>query len=134
MIKPYLMFNRECEEAFKLYQRAFDGELVAMQKYGEIPPSETFTVAESDKELVLHAQLKLTETGYIMGSDTQREMGDSNGLAISIELNSTECAEKIWTVLKEEGTVLMELQPSFFAKLHGTVKDKYGFSWMFTVN
>ncbi|MEY8757579.1 hypothetical protein AB9M93_24320 [Peribacillus frigoritolerans] len=51
MIKPYLMFNRECEEAFKLYIEAFGGELIAMQKYSEIPSSPDFPVEESDKTL-----------------------------------------------------------------------------------
>ncbi len=49
MIKPYLMFNRECEEAFKFYIEAFGGELIAMQKYSEIPSSPDFPVEESDK-------------------------------------------------------------------------------------
>lgn len=44
MIKPYLMFNRECDEAFKSYQKAFVGEMVAMQKYGDMPPSPDFPV------------------------------------------------------------------------------------------
>lgn len=133
MIKPYLMFNRECEEAFKWYQKAFDGEMVMMQKYGEMPSDPNFPIAESDKNLVLHAQLKLTDSGSIMGSDGKRDFPDSQKVVISVELNSEDCAKNAWNVLADGGTILMDLQPTFFAKQHGSVKDKYGVSWMFTV-
>lgn len=133
MIKPYLMFNRECEEAFKLYQEAFDGELLAMQKYGDMPPNPEFPVDESDKDLVLHAQLKLTENGYIMGSDGSHDFNEGQKVCISVELNSEEPAIKAWNILKEGGNVQMDLQPTFFSKLHGSVKDKFGITWMFTV-
>lgn len=134
MITPYLMFNRECDEAFKMYQKAFDGEMLAIQKYGDMPPNPEFPVGESDKNLVLHAQLKLTESGMIYGSDGQRNYDDSPKVSISVELDSEEKALKAWEVLKEGGSVYMELQSTFFAKLHGSVQDKYGVTWMFTVN
>lgn len=133
MIKPYLMFNRECDEAFKLYQKAFNGEMVSIQKYGDMPPNPQFPVAESDKSLVLHAELKLTESGTIMGSDGNREFQTGDRVSISVELDSEELAKNAWNILKDGGAVHMELQPTFFAKLHGSVKDKYGVTWMFTV-
>lgn len=133
MIKPYLMFNRECEEAFKLYQEAFDGELIAMQKYGDMPTNPEFPVDESDKNLVLHAQLKLTENGYIMGSDSNRDLQDGQKVSISVELNAVEPAMKAWNLLKEGGNIQMDLQPTFFSRLHGSVTDKFGITWMFTV-
>lgn len=134
MIKPYLMFNRECEEAFKLYIEAFGGELIAMQKYSEIPSSPDFPVEEGDKDLVLYSQIRLTEDGILMGSDSNRELEDSDKVVVSVELNSEEQAREAWNILKEEGSIHMDLYATFFAKLHGSLKDKFGVSWMFTVN
>ncbi|MEH7505531.1 VOC family protein [Neobacillus drentensis] len=133
MIKPYLMFNRECEEAFNWYQKAFDGEMILMQRYGEMPANPNFPIPESDKNLVLHAQLKLTDSGIIMGSDGNRDFPNSEKVVVSVELDTEERAKNAWNVLSDGGTILMDLQPTFFAKLHGSVKDKYGVSWMFTV-
>lgn len=134
MINPYLMFNGECEEAFRLYQNAFNGEIMAMPKYGEMPPNPDFPVAEEDRNLVLHAQLKLTESGVVMGADGKRTLPDSEKVYISVMLDSEEQAKRAWNMLKDGGTVFMELQPAFFAKLHGSLKDKYGICWMFSVN
>ncbi|WHZ00629.1 VOC family protein [Neobacillus sp. YX16] len=134
MIKPYLMFNRECDEAFKWYQKAFDGEIIAIQKYGDMPPSPDFPIAESDKDLVLHIEMKITETGYILGSDYRQDLQDAGKVCISVELNSEESAIRAWSILSEDGNIHMDLQPTFFAKLHGSVKDKFGVTWMFTVS
>ncbi|WP_160718930.1 VOC family protein [Bacillus sp. USDA818B3_A] len=134
MITPYLMFNRECGEAFSMYQKAFDGEMVSIQKYGDMPPNPEFPVAESDKDLVLHAQLKLTDSGLIYGSDGHRSTEGSPKVSISVELDSEGRAKKAWDILKDGGSVYMELQPTFFSKLHGSLQDKYGVTWMFTVN
>ncbi|WHX90445.1 VOC family protein [Peribacillus simplex] len=109
MIKPYLMFNRECEAAFKLYIEAFGGELIAMQKYSELPSSPDFPVEESDKELVLYSQLRITEDGFIMGSDSKRELNDSDKVVVSVELNSEEKARMAWDILKEDGSIHMDL-------------------------
>lgn len=134
MIKPYLMFNRNCAEAFSMYQKAFNGEMIAIQKYGDMPPSPEFPITEEDKDLVLHAELKLTASGHIMGSDSQRELQEGEKVVISVELNDEERAISAWNILKDGGSVFMDLAPTFFAKLHGSVKDKYGVTWMFTVN
>ncbi|MDN4073174.1 VOC family protein [Fictibacillus terranigra] len=132
-IKPYLMFNRDCEEAFHLYQRAFQGEMVAIQKYGEMPPNREFPLAEDDKKLVLHAQLKLTESGYVMGYDGNRDIQNGEKVCISVEIDSEDRARNAWNLLKEGGSIHMDLQETFFSKLHGSLKDRYGVTWMFTV-
>ncbi|MDQ1002435.1 putative glyoxalase superfamily protein PhnB [Neobacillus niacini] len=51
-----------------------------------------------------------------------------------MELNSEESAIRAWNIIKEDGTIHMALQPTFFAKLPGSVKDKFGVPWMFTVS
>lgn len=91
MIKPYLMFNRECEEAFTLYQKAFDGEITMIQKYSEMPANPDFIVAENDKDLILHAEVRITESATILGADMKQESSDSGKVAISVELDSQEC-------------------------------------------
>lgn len=134
MIKPYLMFNRQCDEAFHLYKQAFAGEFVSFQKYGDMPPNPDFPVPEGDRDLVLHAELKLGEAGTIFGSDGKHATEGPGVVGISVELDCETLARSAWDVLKADGTAKMELQPTFFAKLHGSITDKFGVSWIFTVN
>jgi PhnB protein len=129
LIAPYLRFNGNCEEAFDLYRRAFEGELLSLQRYGDVPG-----FAEIGADQILHAQLRLTGDSYIMGSDTGEDIVPGSSVYISLELTDEALAQRAWALLADGGSVLMELDSTFFAKLHGSVADKYGFVWMFTVN
>ena len=135
MVKPYLMFSGNCAEAFDLYYRAFDGEVIRMERYGDMPPNPEFPVSEDKKNLVLHVELRLTNDGFILGCDSSFiEAGNAiNTVCISVELDSEDKARKAWNLLKEKGSVRMDLGPQFFARLHGSLIDKYGITWLFTV-
>ena len=132
MTGHYLMFNRNCAEAFELYSKALNAEVSEIQKYGDMPPNPAFPIADSDKDLVLHARMKIGET-EIMGADSpQRGQGGDN-MYITITSEDEAYVKKAWGFLKQDGHIYMELAPSFFAALHGSLKDKFGINWMFTV-
>lgn len=132
MIKPYLLFHGKCDEAVNMYVNAFDGEIVSMMKYSDIPSSAGFTATEDNRNLVIHTCIKIAD-GFIFASDSQSEKQPGTMMSISVELDSEEVARKAWDILKEDGEVLMDLSSHFFADLHGTVRDKYGVTWMFTI-
>ena len=37
-----------------------------------------------------------------------------------------------WNLLKEDAEIYMDLAPTFFAALHGSLRDRFGVNWMFT--
>ncbi|WLV24769.1 VOC family protein [Aciduricibacillus chroicocephali] len=133
MIRPYLKFNREAAKAFELYKTAFDGEIIKIQKYGDMPANPNFPILKEDKELILHLEMKLTGSGIIMGSDTRNNLTGEGKVSISVEFDSEIEAQKAWNTLKEDAKVGMELQQTFFAKQHGSLRDKFGVDWVFTV-
>lgn len=51
---------------------------------------------------------------------------------VSITTKDAGFIQRAWDVLKQDGKVYMELAPSFFADLHGSLQDKFGINWMLT--
>ena len=51
---------------------------------------------------------------------------------VSITAKDADFIQKAWNVLKQDGEVYMELTASFFAVLHGSLRDRFGINWMFT--
>jgi PhnB protein len=39
-LNPYLIFNGQCEAAFRLYEQALGGEIAAMMTFGDGPMAE----------------------------------------------------------------------------------------------
>jgi PhnB protein len=52
---------------------------------------------------------------------------------ITLTSSNAEMIKQAWDTLKKDGKVYLELNPTFFAKLHGHLQDKFGTNWMFSV-
>lgn len=131
MVGHYLLFNRNCAQAAAVYEKAFDAKVLEMQKYGDMPPNPQFPVPESDKELVLHSRLLIDGMELMCADSPQRSAGCDN-MYVSITTKDEAYVRRAWDVLKEGGEVYMDLAPSFFATLHGSLQDRFGINWMFT--
>ena len=54
---------------------------------------------------------------------------NKNDVTLLIDCESEEEVNRLYNGLREEGTVLMELQDMFWGTKYGKVKDKFGFTW-----
>jgi PhnB protein len=137
-VSTYLNFARNTEEVFKFYKSVFGGEFLGngIQRFKDIPPSDGMpTVAEKDKNLVMHVELKITGGHILMGTDAPESMGFSlnfgNNVHISLEPDSKAETKELFDDLSAGGKVTMELQDTFWGAYYGSCTDKYGVQWMF---
>ena len=133
MVGHYLMFNRNCAEALEIYAKAFDAQITEMQKYGDLPPGPAFPVAASDKGLVLHSRLTI-KGSELMCADAHERSEEGTNMYVAVTSPDTAFVKKAWDILKDGAEIYMELAPSFFASLHGSLQDRFGINWMFTVS
>lgn len=129
-IKPYLYFNGNCREALEYYAEVFKTEKPRLMLYGDMPSNEKFPMDEEAKKRVLHAEIKIKEN-TLMFSDsfpgTDLVMGGN--IELVYMSGDMEEVKYIFSKLKEEGKVAMELQETFWSKCYGTLTDKYGIGW-----
>lgn len=131
MISHYLLFNRNCDEAVRTYEKAFHGKITEMRTYADMPSNPDFPIPEADRNLVLHARLKLFDMEIMCADSSERSISGTN-MYVSVTTEDGACVERAWEILKQGGKIYMELTPSFFAKKHGSLQDKFGINWMFT--
>jgi PhnB protein len=124
---PYLSFNGQCEEAFKLYEKCLDGKIIFMQTYGDSPMGQQ-TPPELHKR-VMHATLAVGDQ-VLQGSDAPGGYEKPQGFTVAISLNDAAEAERIFSALAENGTVQMPLEATFWALRFGMVIDRFGIPWM----
>src|SRR5215204_2485256 len=77
-VSTYLNFPGNTEEAFNFYKSVFGGEFFGngIMRFGDIPPSpENPPLAEGDKNLVMHVELRILDSHSLMGTDAQESMG-----------------------------------------------------------
>lgn len=131
MVGHYLLFNRNCEQAIETYVNAFEATVTEVRKYSDMPQNPAFPIAEADLNLVLHARLQIGDT-ELMCADSGSKLVAGDHMYVTITTKDIELVKRAWHILKENGTIYMDLTPSFFASLHGSLRDQYGINWMFT--
>lgn len=133
----YLNFERETEQAFSFYKSIFGTEYEGdIMRAKDVPPAEGQPpVAEADQDLVMNIVLPILGGVRIMGTDMPESMGfklvKGNNMSIMLEPDTREETDRLFTALKEGGTVDMELQDMFWGDYFGSVVDKFGIQWMF---
>jgi len=129
-INVYLNFNGNCREAVEFYADVFGTEQPQIMTYGQAPPDPNFALPDEAKDLVLHAKLNITGS-TVMFSDVLPDMPLIIGNNISLVIGSNKMDElkSLFNKLKEDGTIIMELQETFWSKCYGNVTDKFGIGW-----
>lgn len=137
-VSTYLNFSRNTEEAFNFYKSVFGGEFGGngIQRMKDVPASDGMpALAEADKNLVMHVELKITGGHTLMGTDAPESMGfhvkAGNNVHISLEPDSKAETTKLFKALSSGGKVTMELQDMFWGAYYGSCTDKFGVQWMF---
>ncbi|KLT71755.1 MULTISPECIES: VOC family protein [Flavobacterium] len=133
-VNPYLIFNGNCEEAFLFYKSVFGGEFPYIGKFKDMPEGEEGCTGASEKDAdrIMHVSLPIGDT-ILMGSDSSEQSGDvvvGGNFSVSINVASTEEADRIFNGLSAGGAVYMPMEKTFWGAYFGMFKDKFDISWM----
>ncbi|GIP32017.1 VOC family protein [Paenibacillus sp. J2TS4] len=132
-VDVYINFNGNCREAVEFYAQVFGTEEPQIMTFGETPPNPEFTLPEEAKDLVMHTRLNINGSN-VMFSDVFPGMpfvaGNNINLAF-VSKNMDEIKAR-FNKLKEDGTVIMDLQETFWSQCYGSLTDKFGIQWQFS--
>jgi PhnB protein len=130
-LTSYLMFNGQCETAFKFYEKCLGGKITDIMTYSQSPePAMMDGIPPEWHNKIMHVGLKIGDQ-ELMGSDSPPKYHeDPQGFSVTINLNDPAEAERIFHTLAENGTVKMPLQQTFWAYRFGMLVDQFGIPWM----
>lgn len=137
-VSTYLNFSKNTEEAFNFYKSVFGGEFFGggPMRFGDVPPQDGMpALAEEDRNLIMHIELRILGVHTLMGTDAPESMGftvsPGNNVNINLQPDTRKETKELFTALAEGGTVTMELQDMFWGDYFGSCTDKFGIYWMF---
>ena len=122
-----LLFNGQCEAAFRFYERCLGGKIVSIFTWGKSPMAGDAPPGWAEK--VMYGSLTIDET-LISGSDVPPPHYEQpRGFEIMIEPEDPRDAERIFHALAENGTVAMPIQETFWSVRFGVLVDQFGIRW-----
>ena len=136
LINPSINFNGNAEEAFNFYKSVFGGEFATIVRLKDISSPE-FPVAENDANKIMHIALPIGPN-ILIGNDVPEFMGrvneNENRSKISINAESREEADKLFSGLSAGGSVEVPIGDSPWGSYFAMFRDKYGIEWMVDFN
>lgn len=128
IIKPYLTFFGNAEDAMHFYLDVFGAELTTLSRY-EGSPME---LPEGYENKILHAEIRVAEQSILLcdampGSDEIKQ----SRISLSIDYPQIMEMENLFKKLSEGGVIEMPLQDTFWGARFGMLTDKFGIGWMF---
>ena len=107
-VSPYLEFKGECEDAFTFYAQCLGGTLGGVFRYTGTPLAGQVPADWRDK--VMHASLTIGSQA-LMGADLSPDRyTEPKGFSLSVQLNDTAEAERIFGELSTNGRILTPLE------------------------
>jgi PhnB protein len=127
-LHTYLNYGGNCEEAFRFYEKNLGGKITFMMRYADQPDPKN--IPPGTEKFVLYANMSIAGT-ELMGSDVPPErFQPMRSVYLSLAVDSSEEAERIFKLLNEGGEVFMPMEETFFAHRFGMLRDRFGTSWM----
>ena len=127
-LSPYLLFNGQCEEAFKFYEKTLGAKIELISRYGESPMAHAVPAEWANK--VMHASLNINGM-ILMGSDPPPgRFQPQQGFSIALTTKDPDETERIFHELEQGGRVDMPVQKTFWSARFGMLVDQFGIPWM----
>jgi PhnB protein len=125
----YLNYGGNCAEAFRFYEKHLGGKITFLMTHGQSPDAHSVSAEMKDK--VLHARIEIGRTA-LMASDVPPEahFQPMRSVYLSLSVESSSEAERIYALLAEGGQIFMKMEETFFAYRFGSLRDRFGTSWM----
>ena len=122
--KPFLMFqNGVAQAALDLYLVTFpDSSIVQIEKYTEADPGPTGTIKV--------ATFTLCGREFMCSdSPIEHEFSFTPSSSIFVDFDTQEELERVFSVLSDEGSILMPPDNYGFSQQFAWVNDRFGVSW-----
>lgn len=132
LLNPYLQFRGNAREAMEFYRSVFGGELdVSTFRDFQMPG-----IDEAEADSVMHSQLTTSAGFVLMGADVPSMMPyvPAAGMTIALSGNEVDELRGYWDRLSEGADVEMPLELAPWGDLYGQLTDKYGISWMASID
>ena len=128
-LNSYLIFNGKAEAAFAFYEQCLRGKITSKMRFGEAPGCENMPAGTRD--WLIHVRLEIGDQ-VLMASDCppDRPYEGIKGCSVSLQVDSIAEGERLFNALKENGTVQMPYEKTFWAERFAMLVDQFGVPWM----
>ena len=131
-VDPYLLFNGNCEEAFKFYEKLLGGKIVMKMTHRESPMAAQTPPDWQDK--IIHIRMDVGDRVLMASDAPPGHYEKPQGFSVSITAKDPAEAERFFNELSKDGKVIMPLGKTFWSPAFAMLVDRFAIPWMVNCN
>ncbi len=129
-LEMFFNFDGNCLEAVEFYAKVFKTKVHNLMTYKDTPPDPNYILPEADKDRIMYAGIEFPNmVGMFMDVPSGYPLTIGSNISPTISTDDKEEVVRLFSELKEGGTVDTDLCQTFFSELYGMVTDRFGISW-----
>lgn len=128
----YLTFSGQAEDALKLYQKTFDGNIQTLTRYQDAP----FDVPTNYKNKIMYAEFEFGAIQLLVSdiAPNRYDLQIGNHVAFMLDGNDKNRMKDIFNSLATQGTVIEPFEETFWGTVFGMVTDPFDITWKINVS
>ena len=131
-INPYILFNGQCEEAMRFYEKCLGGKIAMIMTYGE-SPAASHVPPEMAKQII-HATLTVGDFNLQASDCPPDKYAKPQGFSVTLQVKDAAKAGSVLKALAEGGNITMPFSSTFWSPGFGMLSDRFGIPWMVNCN
>lgn len=129
LVIPTLHFCGQCEDAVRLYEKAFGCKVRSLMHYSDAVQRGWEQDISEKRNTVYHSEVLFGEQLFRMSDGAETEPNTNTSVFFAINLDTVEEVEKAFEVLQTSGTVIDPLESTPYSACMGSIMDKFGIRW-----
>ena len=130
-IQPYLFFEGRCEEALEFYKTHLGAKITMLMRFKEAPDPSMISPGSENK--IMHASFTVGPSTVSASDGKCSGTTKMDGFALTLYVATSADAQRLFTILSQNGEVTMPLAKTFYSPSFGMLKDQFGLHWMVMV-
>ena len=131
IVTPGFNFNGSCEEAMRLYEKAFGTTIEFMLRYSDADERDWKTpLTDEQKNMVYHAEMFLGSQRLMFSDIIEFDLSQGNSLFLTVTFDDAESVKQAYQVLQEGSTIVFPMKSTTYSSCFVSLVDRFGIRWV----
>ena len=131
IVTPNFNFNGQCEEAIKLYEKAFNAQIDFVLRYHEANPGDLkHPLTEEEKNYIFHSEIHIGSQRIMLSDNLDVPLEPSKCLGLVVTFDTPEEVQAAYEILVNNGaSIIYPLHHTTYSSAQAALVDPFGFRW-----
>lgn len=130
IVTPVINTNGQCEEAMKLYEKAFGASTRFMMRYSDADSRDwDLPLTDEQKNMVYYAEMYIGDQRIMLSDIVDFDITKGTALFLVITFEDAESVKRAFEVMEAGGTVIMPPKSFTYSSCEAKVIDRFGIRW-----